>query len=378
MSGSVRRAHPGVGTAVLAGALAAVLAGCDGGTPFELPPLADLPADLAAVTFTAAGQPSVPHVMLELRHPDGFSGFVAVNGAGAPVWFFRTRGSPFSFTRRGNGNFVLLDSDRGLVEVTPAGAVVRELAQQERPGRRMHHDVVAADDNTVLFIAEEWQQHEGELINGEAIWEWEPESGGVVKRWSAFDHLDPVLDTGARSRSDDWLHANSIALGSRGNVLLSLHFLDQVVSIAPAFSGIESRIGGVRATIPVEDAFSGQHTAHETDDSRLLLFDNGFDRVEERYSRAVEYDVSGSTARTVWEWRPARDNWARVISSARRLPGGSTLVGFGTPRDRPVGSTGPIEVYEVGAGGDVTWHLEISGAVSSMYRATPVTSFSQP
>lgn len=57
--------------------------------------------------------------------------------------------------------------------------------------------------------------------------------------------------------------------------------------------------------------------------------------------------------------------------------GGSTLVGFGTPRDRPLGSTGPIEVYEVGAGGAVMWHLEISGAVSSMYRATPVTSFSQ-
>lgn len=370
--------HRGISTALLAGGLAAVLSGCDTATPFELPPLMDLPPDLAAVTFTASGRPTTPHVMLELRHPEGFSGFVAVNAAGAPVWFFRTRGSPFSFTRRSSGNFVLLDSERGLVEVTPAGAVVRELAQQERPGRRMHHDVAATDDNTVLFIAEEWQQHDGELINGEAIWEWQPETGMVVKRWSAFDHLDPLLDTGARSRSDDWLHANSIAVGSRGNILLSLHFLDQVISLAPAFSAIESRIGGVRATIAVDDPFSGQHTVHETGDARLLLFDNGFDRTDERYSRVVEYEIEGSTARAVWMWRPERDNWARVISSARRLPGGTTLVGFGTPHDRPAGSTGPIEVYEVGPNGAVMWHLEISGAVSSMYRATPVTSFSQP
>ena len=356
--------------ALLASALA-----CDGRTPLEvLPPLDEIPADLAAVTFTVQGRPTAPYVMLELRHPGGFTGFVAVNGEGRPVWLFRTTGSPFGFTRRANGNFVLLDSERGLVEVMPSGEVVRELAQQVRPGRRMHHDVTATSRNTILFIAEEWQQHGGVQVNGEAVWEWAPEAGTVTKRWSAFDHLDPALDAGARSRPDDWLHANSIAEGARGNVLLSLHFLDQVISIAPGLGAIEWRLGGTRATVGVDEAFSGQHTAREVATSRILLFDHGFDRSVERYSRAVELEMAGDNARVVWQWRPPRDNWARVISSAQRLAGGSTLVGFGTPRDMPAGATGPIEVYDVARDGRVLWHLEIGGAVSSMYRATPVYS----
>ena len=40
-----------------------------------------------------------------------------------------------------------------------------------------------------------------------------------------------------------------------------------------------------------------------------------------------------------------------------------------------VGSTGPIEVYEVTQAGEVAWHLEVGGAVSSMYRATPLFEF---
>src|SRR5690606_25689640 len=166
-------------------------------------------------------------------------------------------------------------------------------------------------------------------------WEWSPESGDVVLRWNAFDHLDPALDWGPRSRFDDWLHANALAIGPRGNVLLSLNALDQVISIAPDFSTLEWRLGGPRATHPVDDPFSGQHTAAEIGLGRIVMFDNGTARSEAPYSRAVEYELIEDAAVKVWEWRPARDNWARVISSARRLPNGNTLVAFGTPEGLP-------------------------------------------
>jgi hypothetical protein len=316
--------------------------------------------------------------MLEIRHPNGFRGFVAVDGAGRPVWYFRTVGSPFSFTRRGNGNFVLLDSERGLVEVSPSGSVVRALAQEARPGRRMHHDVTATPSGTVLFLAEERRIMDAQEVTGEAVWEWFPESGTVHRRWSAFDHLDWALDRGERSVPEDWLHANSIRLGAAGNLLMSLHFLNQVISIVPdqeGFGSIEWRLGGVRATLPVDEPFSGQHTAQEVGPDRVLLFDNGYERQEERYSRAVEYGIEGARAVVAWQWRPPRDNWARVISGARRLPNGNTLVGFGTPADAELGSTGPIEVYEVDPDGGIVWHLLVEGEVSSMYRATPVFDF---
>jgi hypothetical protein len=348
---------------------------CDDPTGPERPPLTDLPPDLAAVTFTATGRPSFPYTMLELRHAQGFRGFVAVNGAGQPVWFFRTVGGPFGTARRQNGNFVFMDSNRGLVEVTPDGAEVRELAQQPRPGRFMHHDVTASPRNTIFFIAEDVRAGRDSTVTGDALWEWNPETGSVARRWSSFDQLDPALDWGARSVNRDWVHANALFASARGNVLISMHFLDQVASIAPDFSRLEWRLGGVRATITVDDPFSGQHTAAELEPGRVLVFDNGFARETERYSRAAEYVLGQATAQKVWQWRPERDNWARVISSARRLPNGNTLVGFGTQSDPALGSTGPIEVYEVTRQGTVVWHLTIGGTVSSMYRATPLPDF---
>jgi hypothetical protein len=341
--------------------------------PFApLPPLAELPPDLAAITFRAEGRSTAPYTMLELRQTGGFSGFVAVDGAGRPVWLFRTQGTSSGFARRRNGNFVLLDVGRGLVEVSPDGQVVRELAQQARPGRRMHHDVAVTPRNTVLFLAEDWQPWDGALLAGEALWEWVPETGTVTRRWSSFQHLDPRDDWGPRSIRADWLHANSVSYGPRGNVLVSFHFLNQVISLSPDLERMEWRLGGTRGDVPVDDPFSGQHTAQEVSARRVLLFDNGYERTTERYSRAAEYELRNGAAQKVWEWRPPRDNWARIISGARRLSNGNTVVTFGTVASTAEGTTGPIEVYEVTPRGEAVWHLVVSGAVSSLYRATPL------
>ena len=338
-------------------------------------PLTSVPPDLAGITFEAEGRSTAPYTLLELRQTDGFSGFVAVNSSGLSVWYFRTVGSPFGTARRANGNFVFLDSEDGVKEVTPEGDVVSQVPQEARPGRWIHHDVTATPDNTILFIAEAARPWPDTLVTGEALWEWTPETGALAERWNSFDHLDPEVDRGKRSRASDWLHANSVSVGPRGSILVSLHFLNQVISIAPDFQTLDWRLGGVGATIDVADPFSGQHTAAELFPGRVLVFDNGFERVDERYSRAAEYQLGADAAELVWEWRPERDNWARVISSARRLPQGNTLVSFGTRSDSVLGTTGPIEVYEVTVDGDVVWHLTVGGDVASMYRATPLFEF---
>ena len=49
------------------------------------------------------------------------------------------------------------------------------------------------------------------------------------------------------------------------------------------------------------------------------MFDNRT-ALQPPYSRAVEYQIEGSTAKQVWEWRPPKDNYASAVSSARRLP----------------------------------------------------------
>jgi hypothetical protein len=73
-----------------------------------------------------------------------------------------------------------------------------------------------------------------------------------------------------------------------------------------------------------------------------------------------------------WEWAPIPANFAAIVSSARRLPNGNTLVGFGLA-EGVAGSTGPTAFYEVDAGGETLWRVE-PGNTNVMFRAEPLTT----
>jgi hypothetical protein len=330
-----------------------------------------LPADLASLHFTPSGTPSIPLVLVHVYNPDGFRGYVIVDGSGHIVWYWRTAGLPFGATRRVNGNFVFMDGQRGLVEVGVDGVVVRELAQ-DTAARELHHDVITTPVNTLLFLAFDRRTHEGAPLKGEAIWEWRPETGTTTRRWTSWDFFSPELDRGPRFGLE-WMHANSLSIGPRGNTVMSVHYFNQIVSISPDWQRLEWRLGGVNATTTVNpgDAFSGQHTAGELSPNRVILFDNNLDSADA--SRALEFELSGTaTAVRVWEWKPARRNLATAVGSARRMGNGHTVVTFGMSAGLN-GSTGPIEVYEVDAVGQTIWHLEI-GNVWLVYRAEPLSA----
>jgi hypothetical protein len=331
-----------------------------------------LPDDLAAIRFNATGSSTLPMVLLHVTTDEGFRGYVIVDQSGAVVWYSRSEGFPYGMTRRQNGNFVFLDGVRGLREVTPWGEVVAELPQ-DSVNREMHHDVVVTPSNSVLALAFDTREWSGARLKGEAIWEWYPETRRAEKRWSSWDHLSPDRDRGPRFGLE-WMHANSLAVGPRGNVLVSAHYFNQVFSIAPGWRAIEWRLGGVNATIAVGDGsrFSGQHTAAEVSPEHLILFDNGIERSGARYSRALQFDLAGGQARPVWEWRASPDNFAFAVSSARRLANGNTLVAFGM-RAGLLGSVGGTEVYEVTFAGQPLWRLRVDGP-SVMFRAEPIWS----
>jgi hypothetical protein len=329
-----------------------------------------LPEDLAAVTFTATGVPTVELVLVHLFHPDGFRGYAVVDAAGDVVWYWRTVDFPFGATRRESGTFVLMDKGRGLLEVDATGQVVNELPQ-DLTQRELHHDVTATPWNTILFLAYDDRIFNGATLRGEAIWEWAPETESVVRRWTSWDHLDPAVDQGPRFDTE-WLHANSLAVGPRDNVLVSLHYLNQVISIAPDWNSLEWRLGGVNATIPVaaNARFSGQHTARELPSGRIVLFDNGRDRGD--FSRALELEVSGGIGTVAWEWGPTPLNYTSAVSSARRLANGNTLVGFGLAQGIG-GSSGPTEFFEVEEGGELLWRVVVGGT-NVMFRAEPIAT----
>jgi hypothetical protein len=341
-----------------------------------------LPAGLEVLEFTTQGTPTERLTLLEsTAHAGGFRGVIIVDEEGEVVWYFED-GPVAGTARRENGNFVFQYGGRGILEVTPAGEVVAELAQEFRPAREAHHDAITTPWNTVLFIAYDTREFDGRSVSGEAIWEWDPDGGALDRRWSAWDQLSPDVDWGPASRDSDWLHANSIALGPDGNILISLRFIDQVISIAPDFSAIEWRLGGINADVEVtgSDVFVGQHTASElpavAGRRRVLLFDNG--PQSRGFSRALELelDLDAGTATTAWEFRPTPDNFSFITSLARRIPNGNTFVAFGAGPG-VLASFGPVEAFEVDPAGAVQFHIEIGGPTVDdtfvLYRASPIS-----
>jgi hypothetical protein len=333
---------------------------------------APLPADLQAIKLTATGTLTPKYALVHLYAEQGFKGYALVDSAGRIAWHYRTKDYPFGADRRKNGNFVFMDKGDGLVEVDRAGAIVHQLKQRD-PENEMHHAIVVTPRDTILYLTFDTQDFAGKRLKGEAIWEWNPDTGEDIKRWRSWDFMDPALDRSART-AGEWLHGNSLYVGPGGNILLSFHYINQVISIAPDWKSIQWRFGGVRPTItvPVDQQTSAQHTAAELANHHLLMFDNRTD-LQPPYSRAVEYAIDGASARQVWQWKAPDNNYAFAVSSARRLANGNTLIAFGMEKGRN-GSSGPTEAFEVTPAGDIKWRLLVEG-VMTMFRVEPIDGF---
>ena len=344
------------------------------GSPWEDTVTTDsLPADVASYTYHARGTASFPLAMLEVSG-NTFTGWVIVDTTGQVVWY-RKACEPQGFTRRANGDFVMLDAcnSAGLYEVGPDARVVDSLPN----AYGMSHDVIATPQNTLLFLGADSRSLEDTTWFGNDIWEWDPQKGSVEKRWDAFDFFSPATDRGPDSAPGDWLHANSLQIGASGNVIVSFLFLGQVIALTPDFSSIVWRLGGRNGTFAVDsDAQTyGQHTAAEVSPGHVLVFDNmTYDSLTStHHSRGLEIalDTVARVAHKAWEFRPQPDNWQPFVGSDRLLPNGDRLVSFGLASS-PVAS-GPVVAYEVTPAGAVVWELDLSGPTVN-YRTTALTS----
>lgn len=356
---------------------------------------AALPSALSNIQLEVTGEPTLPVQLIEIAGAAAsqFVGLLVVE-EGHIVGHIGVAPALFGMTRRNNGDIVVLHSANGLEVHRLDGSVVHRLPQSSSttPYGRIHHDVTATPSNTLLFIADDKQQVGSVMVTGESLWEWSPEAGTVVKRWSAFDHLDWATERGrgsTRSVPVNWLHGNGIQYGPRGNVIMSLRNINQVISIAPDFASLEWTLGGDNSTLAVkeEDRFYGQHYVSEPALNRLLVYDNGFERPgcdpvtgSGCYTRAVEFEINpvAGTATKRWEYRHSPDVYATLVGSARRLPNGNTTVlfgMFGPGEASSLPSTGPRMAVEVNASGTPLWRLTVtSDTPTRLYRLTPVSS----
>ena len=346
-----------------------------------------LPPPLADLQVTAYGRSSQPLILSNYRRGDLSGYFVLWDETGATVWYRAGVAQPGPITQLANGNLIFLER-ANLTEITPLGEVVNRFERDGEAGVP-HHELTVLDDGRVLYPSSEVYVFDDSANGGaedttfriDNLRVWDPESGRIEQVWDAkeaWDVLDPNQRRPGRLRDDgsfSWTHVNSVSVGPRGNVIVSVRGRHQVISLSPDFRTIEWQLSGPDSDFEFpnpRDRFYGQHTAAQLANGNVLLFDNGLLRPDAeggRYSRALELrlDADAGTAVKVWEYRLTPDLYSARGGSAYRLGNGNTLINFSSvpARLRDV----PMTVVEVDAAGNEVFRVDTLDALRPVDRS---------
>jgi hypothetical protein len=312
----------------------------------------------------------------------------------------------------------------GRVELLDWDGTVAWSYDYDGPDHQQHHDVKRMPNGHILMIAWEKRTAAEALAAGRdeslipasgEIWadhvvEVDPATNQIVWVWRTWDHLlapgdDPaehpeLIDPNAGALpQSDWTHTNAIDYNpDLDQIILSVRNLSEVWIIDHSTTAVEAQghaggrsghggdllyrwghPGNYGGNAP-EQIFA-QHNSHWIEPGlpgagQLLVFDNGAAGLRP-YSTAVQvaatpgpdgnyaYDASIGFLPTDPTWRyvanPPESLFARIVSSAQRLPSGNTLL-----CDGPAG-----HFIEVTPDGQTVW----SYVVTDTKGATAILTF---
>jgi hypothetical protein len=278
----------------------------------------------------------------------------------------------------------------------------------------------------VIYLGREIRKDSNHVLQiGDTIRRWDPATGEDVLLWSLFGYFDPTLDKSDFWRlppqlsmpdcvdpaesNNNWTHANSLAIGTQGNLIMSVRYFDGIISIkAEEDADGDLVLGGLQwvlaarvyntlpsapGNIPDEpcrsfelpepqDHFYRQHSATQLPNGNILLFDNGYGRPEGEgghYSRALELELDWLTceARAVWSYPPEPDPslFAWATSNTVRLENGNTFIHFGTDGGPPPSYGDTFRIVEVKGKKKIIAQIEIRDTDKLIqYRAHPLDS----
>lgn len=332
----------------------------------------ELPSELAGLNYAMEGTATFPIVMVPFRSSIGkFLGQVAFETTGgAIVWYMRSGGGALvAAPVPSSHDMVYIEGGfpgeaSRIVRTGPDARIGKSLDPTAGPFGQLHHDIVAIDNERVLFLAFDTKTIRDTAVTGEAIWEWNSRTNAVTKKWSSFDHMNWDTDRIPGTNPASWLHANSIILGPRGNIILSFRTQSQVISIAPNFQSIEWRMGGPNATIKMapDDAFKGQHSAKEVAPNRILVFDNQGGGIANDRSRIMEYEIVNDSARVVFQYEPDPPISALLRGGVYRLANGNTFSVF---------TSFSFQMNEVTPAKTLLWKMTGDFTFTNIFRAIP-------
>ncbi len=320
---------------------------------------------------------------------DGVIYVIATEGTLARKWN-APAGGTFSYARPlDNGNILTrlhdVDGNRSIIEIDQSRNKVWEFEQP--PGFTFHHDHSRlSNGNTLILCAQEIlvPAISSEMLEDDCLMEVTP-GGTIVWQWQTADHFDDFQFTdqwqqAIADHAGDWAHANSAHaipddtshLDPRfqpGNIVVSYRHLNSVIIIDRVSGDIVWRTDGL--TI-------GQHDPEMLPDSlpgggNILVFDNGLGgrynfggtEVWRAHSRIVEIDPTDFSI--AYEYKARNSGFpdfmfnSFFISSAQRLPNGSTFI--------DEGAFGRF--FEVMADGTMVW--EFVSPVTGTFQGQPST-----
>ncbi len=318
---------------------------------------------------------------------------------GVPIWWGPASSTPFA-TLFSNGDvaWTLPTADE---EHQLDGPLVRTITNTLGVGDNIHDLLLLPNGNYVLVADTVKTGVDLTQIGGSndasvadpVVQEVTP-GGGLVWSWDTFDHI-PVTEMdpqwynqyiangcapqpGSPPSGCDVYHWNSIEYADNGSsFILSFRHLDAVYDVSISTSAINWKLGGSMRpesltvkSDPVFDSGShlgGQHDARELIDGSgntfVTLYDDGTNLG--RAPRAVEYQLDTGAARTATFVDQATDPLVSAsvcCGSARKLPGGDWMVGWG----------GTNTASELAPGGARVFLLQFASGVV-VYRTVPIS-----
>jgi arylsulfate sulfotransferase len=375
---------------------------------FAAPALpSDFPPLRATVFNESQKEPGFTLFNVTPLTPPAYGLIVAVNSKGQVVWYYRSTGSIGALSQTRRGTLLFLEATDA-VEIDMLGnrlarwhATGAGIAAQ--PGENIpvatnlfHHEILELPGGNLLTLSHALRQVDSfpssetnpaappapANLVGDTVVEF-ARDGRIVHEWSLLDLLDTqrigydalagFWDSTYRrtyGATRDWTHANSVTYDAQDDsFVVSLRSQDAVVKINRSdgkLVWIFGAPGGWRAPwdsklLRGPDTMLWpyhQHAAAITSRGTLMLFDNGNhrtlpfnpkQRVEESYSRAVEYaiDARGLTTSEVWSYGAPTDErfFSGTLGGAELLPTtGNVLISDGA---RQTGTSRWARIVEV-------------------------------
>ena len=285
----------------------------------------------------------------------GQRGVLMLDNAGEVVWFHSTapstamnfraqtyRGEPVltwwegkSEHGLGVGECVIVD--RGYREVK------RFRAGHGRPADL--HEFLLTPRDTALVTATETRTLDLRAIGGGArhtvvgsvVQEIDVATGRVLLDWRSLDHV-PVAESHQKiGPRFDYFHANSIALDSDGDLVVSARNTWAVYKLDRHTGAIVWRLGGKKSDFAMGKGtfFAWQHDARAHDRGTMIsLFDDAGAPFEEPQSRGLEIRLDLQRMRATLEHAYVHQPRmrAKYTGSMQVLGNGDALVGWGSER----------------------------------------------